>query len=287
VTVADDLTLDDLGVPARSTAVLDAAHVARVAATLDADVPVGGEVLPSLWHWAFFTPTTATAGLGPDGHPRLGSPAMAPFPRRMWGAGTVTWGGDLRIGTSAERVSTLRSARTTTGASGALLLVVVEHEYHQDGEPRLREQQTLVYRDPPADPVPLPADAAAVTAADATEGGWSSTRRPEPPLLFRFSAITFNTHRIHYDLPYARDDEGYPGLVVHGPLTAMTAAALVERSTGRRLASFSFKATAPMFAGLAATFVVDPPDGSGAGAARVVRNDGALAMQVDYTLRGR
>ena len=189
---------------------------------------------------------------------------------------------DLRVGATAERVSTVRSARTTTGASGALLLVVVDHEYHQDGVRCIGEQQTLVYRDPPADPVPLPADAPAPEPAD---GAWSMPRRPEPTLLFRFSAITFNTHRIHYDLPYARDVEGYPGLVVQGPLTAMTVAAMVERSTGRRLASYEFKATAPMFAGLRATIVVAPPAADGTGTAEVLRNDGAVSIGVDYSLR--
>ena len=149
--MADDLTLDDLGVPARATAVLDEAHVARIAATLDADQPTAGDALPSLWHWAFFTPTTPTLGLGADGHPRLASPAMAPFPRRMWGAGRLEWDDDLRVGGMAERVSRVRSARTTTGASGTLLLVGLDHEYHQDGRRCIREEQTLVYRDPPAD----------------------------------------------------------------------------------------------------------------------------------------
>jgi 3-methylfumaryl-CoA hydratase len=278
-----EITLDDLGVPARSSAVLDAAHVGRVAATLDADAPCDGDVLPALWHWAFFTPTTATAGLGADGHPQLASPAMTPFPRRMWGAGRVQWEHDLRVGATAERVSTVRSARTTTGASGTLLLVVVDHEYHQDGVRCIGEQQTLVYRDPPADPVPLPVDA---PAAEPPDGAWSTERRPEPTLLFRFSAITFNTHRIHYDLPYARDVEGYPGLVVQGPLTAMTVAAFVERSTGRRLSAYEFKATAPMFAGLRSTIVVAPPAIDGTGTAEVLRNDGAVSMRVEYGLRG-
>ena len=155
---------------------------------------------------------------------------MTPFPRRMWGAGRLEWDHDLRVGGTAERVSTVRSARTTTGASGTLLLVVVEHEYHQDGALGVREQQTLVYRDPPADPVPMPVD---VPDAEAPDGAWSTQCRPEPALLFRFSAITFNTHRIHYDLPYARDVEGYPGLVVQGPLTAMTVAG-VRRAVDRR-----------------------------------------------------
>ncbi len=280
--MAAEITLDDLGVPARSSALLDAAHVARIAATLDADAPGDGDVLPALWHWAFFTPTTPSAGLGADGHPHLASPAMAPFPRRMWGAGRLQWDHDLRVGATAERVSTVRSARTTTGASGALLLVVVDHEYHQDGVRCVGEQQTLVYRDPPADPVPLPVDA---SPAEPAVGAWSMPRRPESTLLFRFSAITFNTHRIHYDLPYARDVEGYPGLVVQGPLTAMTVAAFVERSTGRRLASYEFKATAPMFAGLRATVVVVPPAADGTGTAEVLRNDGAVSMRVDYSLR--
>src|SRR3954471_11834045 len=116
-----EITLDDLGLPARSLAVLDAAHVERIAATLDSPSAAGpGDPLPALWHWAFFTPTTPTAGLGPDGHPRLASPVMAPFPRRMWGAGRVAFERDLRVGVTAERMSVVRSARTTTGASGTL-----------------------------------------------------------------------------------------------------------------------------------------------------------------------
>jgi len=178
----------------------------------------------------------------------------------------------------------VRSARTTTGASGTLLLVVVAHEYHQDGVRCIREQQTLVYRDPPTEPVPLPLDE---PGDDVADGTWSTTRRPGPPLLFRFSAITFNAHRIHYDLPYAGDVEGYPGLVVQGPLTAMTVAGFVERTAGRRLASFGFKATAPMFAGLRSTIDVTPPSTDGTGAAQVARNDGAVAMRVDYALRDR
>ena len=139
-----------------------------------------------------------------------------------------------------------------------------------------------MYRDPPAEPVPLPVDG---PAPDIAPGSWAETRSPAPPLLFRFSAITFNAHRIHYDLPYARDVEGYPGLVVHGPLTSLTLAGCVERGTGRRLAVWDFKATAPMFAGLGATFVCAPPGVDGSGTAHVVRNDGAVSMQATYELR--
>ncbi len=278
-----DITLADLGSGDTSVALLDPAHVERIAATLDAAVPRPGEALPSLWHWAFFTPTTPTSGLGTDGHPLLSSAALAEYPRRMWGAGRVEWLQDLLVGAPAQRTSAVRSARHVSGSSGSLLIVVLEHEYRQHEVLCLREQQTLVYRNPPAERVALPVDGPppAIPA-----GGWIEERRPTPALLFRFSAITFNTHRIHYDLPYALDAEGYPGLVVHGPLTAITLATYVERCTGRRLAAFEFKAAAPMFAGLRATSVCEPPDADGSsGSAQVVRNDGTVAMQAGYELR--
>ena len=279
-----EITLADLGLPERATATLDVAHVTRIAATLDAPtVPGPGDVLPTLWHWAFFTPTTPTAGLGADGHPLLSSPALAPYPRRMFGAGRIQWDGDLRVGDVAERTSVVHSARTTSGGSGQLLIVGLGHEYRQDGNVRVREQQTLVYRNPPADPVPLPTDG---PPPDVPAGGWSELRRPAPPLLFRFSAITFNSHRIHYDVPYARDVEGYPGLVVHGPLSAITLAAFVERCTGGRLATFEFKATAPIFAEQPATVIAAAPDvATATGVAHVVRGDGVVAMQAAYGMR--
>ena len=180
---------------------LDAAHVERIAATLDVPAPEPAGVLPALWHWAFFTPTTPTAGLGPDGHPVLAAPALAPFPRRMWGAGRVSWEGDLRVGAPATRESRLQSVRRVEGASGTLLIVGLEHDHHQGGVCCVREQQTIVYRAASADPVPLPEDGPPPAVPD---GAWSDERTPAPPLLLRFSAITFNAHRIHYDLPYAR-----------------------------------------------------------------------------------
>ena len=141
----------------------------------------------------------------------------------------------------------------------------------------MTEQQSIVYRQASAERVPLPVDADPPATPD---GGWALERRPEPPLLFRFSAITFNTHRIHYDRPYAEEVEGYPGLVVHGPLTAITLTSLAERSTGRRLATFDFKATAPLFAGQRSTALCTP-----GGELQMVRNDGTVAMQATFTLR--
>ena len=279
--MSGDLTLDDLGIPGVTEAVLDTAHARRIAATLDSATAVrAGEPLPSLWHWAYFTPTAATASLGHDGHPRLSSPRLAEFPRRMWGAGTVTWQGDLVVGEPATRTTTITSVKNTTGATGALMIVGLQHVYGQGDHDVIVEQQSIVYRGP-ADPVPLPVDAAAPTP-DA--GVVQYERRPDPALLFRFSAVTFNAHRIHYDAPYAADVEGYPGLVVHGPLTSLQLAHHVERTTGRCLGRWQFKATAPMFAGCVQWFQCHPVAHDGTGVARVVRNDGAVAMEATYQM---
>jgi len=274
----DDLTLADLGVPAETTVVLDVGHAERVAATLDRPAPGDGDRLPSLWHWAWFTPTAPTGGLGPDGHPRLASPRLAAYPRRMWGAGAVTWDGELRVGEAATKRTAIRGVREVSGRSGDLLLVTLEHEVHQGGAVQVREEQSIVYR-AQGDPVPMP-EGDVATAAPA--GGWREVVTPEPPLLMRFSAVTFNAHRIHYDLPYAREVEGYPGLVVHGPLTSMLLAGFVEDRTGRRLAGWTFKATAPLFAGRPVTLTATA-DGDEA-TATATRHDGTAAMTASATL---
>lgn len=277
--MSDDLTLEDLGVPAFTQVELTVDHARQIAATLDSDAPIrAGEPLPTLWHWAYFTPNAPTATLGIDGHPRLLSSRLADFPRRMWGAGTVTWRGDLRFGESATRVTTLESVKRTTGASGPLLIVGLQHRYDQGGTQVIVEQQSIVYRGA-GDPIPLPLDGAAPTP-DA--GVVQQQRRADPALLFRFSAVTFNAHRIHYDAPYAAQVEGYPGLVVHGPLTSLQLAEHVETTTGRRLGRWQFKATAPMFAGSPQWFQCQPVADDGTGLARVLRNDGAVAMNAVY-----
>lgn len=276
------LTLGDLGVPATATAVLDVAQVERIAATLDATrVPAKGERLPSLWHWAFFTPTAPTAALGADGHPRLASGALAGHPRRMWGAGVVRWSGDLRIGESVERTSRIAAAKHTQGGSGSLVIVTLEHRYAQSGEERIVETQSLVYRTP-GSPVERPEMLAEIP--EAPQGTVQRRRVPDAPLLFRFSAITFNSHRIHYDAPYAAEEEGYPGLVVHGPLTSLMLAEHVESTTGARLASWDFKATAPMFAGQWALDRCGLVDADGGGEATVVRGDGTVAMTARFSV---
>lgn len=278
---ADDLTLADLGVAAEATVVIDAGHAERVAATLDRPAPGDGERLPSLWHWAWFTPTAPTADLGPDGHPRLASTRLADFPRRMWGAGSVSWPGELRVGEPATKHTEISGVREVAGRSGALLLVTLRHEVHQQGALQVREEQSIVYR-AQGDPVPMPEGDVTTEAPD---GGWREVVTPEPPLLLRFSAVTFNAHRIHYDLPYAQEVEGYPGLVVHGPLTSMLLAGFVEARTGRRLAEWTFKATAPLFAGRPITLTASTDgDGGVEATATATRHDGTAAMTATAAL---
>jgi 3-methylfumaryl-CoA hydratase len=275
------LTLADLGVPAETEATIDTAHALRIAATLNREVDVAdGAPLPSLWHWAYFTPTARTEHLGLDGHPRLVSPQLEGLPRRMWGAGSVTWHGALIVGQMARRLTRLASVKATQGASGNLLIVGLDHQYLQGDRVVIDEQQSIVYRSP-GDPVPLPVDRGTLEPPEDVAQG---EIRPDEPQLFRFSAITFNAHRIHYDRPYATAVEGYPGLVVHGPLTSMNLANHVECTTQRPLAYWQFRATAPMFAGCRQWLRSSPADSEGHGEAEVLRNDHVVAMTATYRI---
>lgn len=278
--MTDQLQLADLGLADSHSCHLDPAHAVKVAATLDAP-PVGpGDALPSLWHWAFFTPTVPSGQLGEDGHPSLTSRHLVAHPRRMWGAGRVEWTNDLTVGDPAVRTSRIARARHTEGRSGPLLLVTLEHTVRSGGQIALLEEQSLVYRTS-GEPVPVPAD----QPFDPVDR-WSEDWNPSPQLLFRFSAVTFNAHRIHYDERYAREVEGYPALVVHGPLTAIRLAGFVERRLGARLAWFGFKAIAPLFVGRSARLVVDPVhEGGNESTARVLRNDGQVAIGASFGLR--
>lgn len=187
--------------------------VERIAATLGDPLPAPGTPLPLLWHWAFFQAPVTPDELGPDGHPVLGGfLPPADNRNRMWAGGRVEFIEPLITGDEAQRVSTITGIEEKTGRSGTLLFVTLSHEYLQNGRTAIRERQDLVYRTPAPPRLtgtdPLPA------------GDWNETVQPTPTLLFRYSAITFNGHRIHYDHPYATETEGYPGLVVHGPLIA-------------------------------------------------------------------
>ena len=221
--------------------VLDAQALRRFAAAIGESLDVEAQQ-PSLAHWAFFLPVAAADQIGPDGHPKRGG-FMPPvsLPRRMFAAGTMSFGAPLLLGQMATRTSTIRDLTYKSGRSGDLVLLEVEHVIEQAGEMRVSERQTIVYRDAGA---PTPAPIPAAISAEAEDALWD----PTPVDLFRFSAVTFNSHRIHYDLPYTTAEEGYPGLVVHGPFTATRLFGHASRK-GLRPKSFAFRATTPLFCG--------------------------------------
>ena len=244
---------------------LDTEALRRFAAAIGESLDVERSQ-PSLAHWAFFLPVAAADQIGPDGHPKRGGflPPIT-LPRRMFAASDMRFAEPLLLDQEAERLSTVRDVTHKAGRSGDLILVQVEHSIVQAGAERVRETQTIVYRDagaptPPVVPTPL----------DPAEG--DSAWQPGPVDLFRFSAVTFNSHRIHYDLPYATGEEGYPGLVIHGPFTATRLFGHARRKGGAPV-SFAFRAVAPLFCGQPVLL-----RDQGGGRCRAVRCDGMDAM---------
>lgn len=219
---------------------MDPGHAARVAATLGGPVPAQGDALPPLWQWAFFISTVGMDGLGTDGHPsRGGFLPPAQDRNRMWAGGRVEFRQPLKVGVPAERVSTVAEVKEKSGRTGSLLFVTVRHEYHQSGEVVIQEEQDIVYRQP--SPPKL------VGSEPAPQSQWSDAIDPTPVRLFRYSAVTFNGHRIHYDHPYVTEVEGYPGLVVHGPLIATEmVAAFVRAHPKARLTHLSYRGLRPL-----------------------------------------
>jgi 3-methylfumaryl-CoA hydratase len=269
--------LEDTGFEPHAVSDLDAEHVVRVAACLDIDAGavLTSGVLPVLWHWAFFLPTEPTAELGPDGHVHR-RPAMADFPRRMFGAGRVRVVEPLAIGERAERVSEVRSASLKEGSTGRFWVVTIGHEINQAGRLRLVEEKDFLLRAPSRTPAP------GAEHDDAPDAEWVESVTPDPALLFRFSAVTYNAHRIHYDRPYATEVEEYPDLVVHGPLTAILLARMAERRSGRAVRNLSFRASAPLFVDRRVWLTGALSDGRARMAA--VRSDHAVAMTLDAEL---
>ena len=221
-----------------------------MAATLDRTE--AGPALPPLWHWLYFLPVAPLAEVGPDGHPRRGGflPPVA-LPRRMWAGGRLTFHAPLQLGERARRISTIANIEEKAGRTGRLVFVTVQHRIEAGGELKIEEEHDIVYRDVPA--AGSPSAQPAREPARAPDGEvWRRTLTADPVLLFRYSALTFNGHRIHYDAPYVTQEEGYPGLVVHGPLIATLLVDLIRRERAdATLSSFSFTALHP-------TFVDDP-----------------------------
>lgn len=240
-----------------------------------------GQPLPPPWHWIYFLPEPARTGLGSDGHPRVGGllPPVA-LPRRMWAGSRLTFHDDLRIGDAARKVSTVRDVQMKEGRSGRLCFVTMRHEVFVGDALKISEEQDIVYREEaapgekPAAPQPAPAGAQFGRRID-----------PDPVLLFRYSALTFNSHRIHYDRPYNENVEGYAGLVVHGPLIAtLLLDSAIEQAAlrGRRVAEFSFRAVSPVLD--TAPFRVEGAAEGDALKVWAAGSDGRLATQSTATL---
>ena len=234
--------------------VVNGGHAARWLATLDRPAPGDGTV-PQGFHWCLCLPDAPTAALGLDGHPLREDRADSflpplPQPRRMWAASKVEFHAPLKLGQRVERTSRVQSVTEKGGSSGKLVFVDLAHEVRANGIVSVRELQTLVYRDaPPSGAPPAPAEP---TTSTFNPSAWDAARAvlPTEPLLFRYSALTFNSHRIHYDLRYAQGQEGYRGLVVHGPLTATLLLDLARRELGENvLKSFVLRALSPAICG--------------------------------------
>ncbi len=218
-------------------------------ATLDRDAaPRLGEAAPLSIHWCLAQPTVPMRGIGADGHPARGGflPAV-PLPRRMWAGGRLEFRDTIRVGDAVTRLSRIEDVRLKQGSTGPLCFVTVRHEVSTPRGPAISERQDIVYRG---------AEAAQPTPTAAPKPGpqadWSREVMADPVLLFRYSALTFNGHRIHYDRSYAMGEEGYPGLVVHGPLQATLLLTLAGDLRGMPK-TFEFRGVAPLFDGAAFT----------------------------------
>lgn len=236
-----------IGRETRARDVAAAAPLAGLAALLDHErAPWREGEVPPLGHWLYFLPHARQSALSGDGHPQRGDfmPPTA-LPRRMWAGGAVRFHRPLAIGEAIERRSRIANVEAKAGASGSMLFVAVDHAlYDSSGALCIAERQDIVYRDDPKAPAPAPP--AAAPAAEPSD--FQREIRPDPALLFRYSALTFNAHRIHYDRDYAREIENYPALVVQGPLTATLLVDHFLRETPEAaIATFAFRARRPLF----------------------------------------
>ncbi len=233
----------------RSESVQDLATVVplrALSATLDRDgaaIDTGTEV-PPCWHWLYFLPLHRQSEIGPDGHAQRGGflPPV-PLPRRMWAGSRLEFLAPLRAGQAIARTSRIADVRMKEGRSGPLVFVQVHHDIHADGQHAIHEEHDIVYRD-----LPLPGEPAPAGLPAPQDALWTREVVPDDVLLFRYSALTFNGHRIHYDRRYVTEVEGYPGLIVHGPLIATLLLDLLRRQLPTaQVRRFAFKAMKPIF----------------------------------------
>ena len=266
----------------RTTAADDIVTLAparALAATLDLEGTLEhGHALPPPWHWLYHLTMSPMSDAGPDGHPKRGGllPPV-PLPRRMWAGSRMEFFQPLHIGDAIHRVSSIADVSLKEGRSGRLVFVKVRHEILGPAGPALIDEHDVVYRDLPCEgEMPAPPTRAR------TDHAWMREVRPDPVLLFRYSALTYNSHRIHYDHPYVTGVEGYPGLIVHGPLLATLLLDLLLRNAPRaKVLRFSFRALRPVF-DTAPFFVCGAPAADG-DAVALWASDGEGNLCMDAT----
>ena len=262
--------------------VASAAQLAGYSAMLNRDdlYPKMGDILPPSTHWLHFLPQARQSLIGPDGHPERG--AFLPpveLPRRMWAGSRLEFKHYLKIGEEIQRISIIKDVTHKHGKTGDLVFCVVRHEISNVDGVAIVDEHDIVYRDEPILNSPLPSP---LPAPDGVE--WSCLINPDPVLLFRYSALTFNGHRIHYDRTYVTETEGYPGLIVHGPLIATLLMDLARRQQkNKRMLAFSFRAVSPVFD--IASFYINGRSYDDGRMAQLwaSKHDGSLAMKADAT----
>ncbi|EAV4983717.1 MaoC family dehydratase N-terminal domain-containing protein [Salmonella enterica] len=231
----------------RNTDYLNPGPAKLLAATLDKDIEnfKEGAILPELWHWLYFLPADRQSDLSVDGHPIKGH-FLPPvdLPRRMWASSQMTWNSSFLLGEKVEKTSRVKEILEKRGSSGKLVFVNVEHLYRSNERDIMTEVHTIVY----CEAVTSHKKHKKKASYDVPQEQFSHKIKPDPPLLFRYSALTFNTHRIHYDLDYVRNEEGYPGLVVQGPLTATLLVDLLKNNRPDvTIRNLQFRAISPLF----------------------------------------
>lgn len=222
----------------------------RMSLTLDYDLTFEkADIVPKLWHWLFFLPHVKASETGPDGHPKTGGfiPSIEGLDRRMWAGSRFWFHDELYASQNARKESKVVSVTEKQGRSGKLGFVLVRHEVYQDDRHILSEEHDIVYKQAPESDTTV-ADVNASLSAPLKTAQWSETIEPNPVLLFKYSALTFNGHRIHYDRDFSKNDFGFPGLVVHGPLMATLLIELVRKNMpDAKVLEYSFRAKGPVF----------------------------------------
>lgn len=254
---------------------IDLTQVRKMAGVLDIDEAEfnEGTPLPPMWHWLFFLHRAPTANIGPDGHPKRGGffPPIE-LQRRMFAGEQIKFHAPLLVGQPATRTGTITRLDEKEGRNGRMVLASAQYRIEQNGELCVEDTHDIVYiGGGGTTPAPGP------DSFLAPDHGWHREIKADPVFLFRYSALSFNSHRIHYDREYAQNEEGYPGLIVHGPLTALLLAELARTNVEAPMTQFSFRGRAPIFEPWPFHVVGELGD-DGTAELQAVRNDATVAM---------